>query len=131
MGQKQGFYNLLKNLVFIKFVLWWKLIIFAVFLNKSHILENVCSLDIGQNVPSQSDCQIFWMLIQSQIKYWGGNGKKWVWSVWSLNSKIDCISRMNRWNELIFCMPMQIQKKLKVISLILGGCGQKWARSFI
>ena len=28
--------------------------------------------------------------------------QKWVWSVWSWDSKIVCISRMNWWNELIF-----------------------------
>ena len=27
--------------------------------------------------------------------------KKWVWPVWSQDSIIDCISRTNRWNELI------------------------------
>ena len=26
------------------------------------------------------------------------------------DSEIDCISRMNKWNELIFCMLVQIQK---------------------
>ena len=34
-----------------------------------------------------------------------------VWSVWSQDSKIDCISKMNRWNELFFfCMLVQIQE---------------------
>ena len=28
--------------------------------------------------------------------------------VWSRDSEIDRISRMNRWNELIFCMLVQI-----------------------
>ena len=27
-----------------------------------------------------------------------GHGQKWVWTIWSLESKIDCISRNNRWN---------------------------------
>ena len=31
-----------------------------------------------------------------------GHGQKWAWSVWSWVSEIDCISRMNRWSELIF-----------------------------
>ena len=26
----------------------------------------------------------------------GGPGQKWVWPVWSQDSKIDCTSRMNR-----------------------------------
>ena len=29
-------------------------------------------------------------------KFLVGCGQKWVWQVWSLDSKIDCISRMNR-----------------------------------
>ena len=33
-------------------------------------------------------------------------------------SKINYISRMNKWNELMFCMLVQIQKKLKIVSLI-------------
>ena len=39
------------------------------------------------------------------------HGQKWVWPVWSWDSKSDCISRMNRWNKPIFCMPVQIQKR--------------------
>ena len=27
-----------------------------------------------------------------------GHGQKWVWLICSLDSKIDCISRINRWN---------------------------------
>ena len=42
---------------------------------------------------------------------------KWVWSIWSRDSKIDCISRMNWWNELIFFILVEI---LKVISIIFG-----------
>ena len=37
----------------------------------------------------------------------GGHGQKWMWQVWSQDSKIDHIS-MNIWNGLIFCMLMQI-----------------------
>ena len=40
----------------------------------------------------------------------GGHGQKWVWPIWSQDSKIGCISRMNWWHELIFCMMAQIQK---------------------
>ena len=48
------------------------------------------------------------MLIQVHInlklikKFLGGHGQKGVWPVWSRDSKVDCISRMNRWSELIF-----------------------------
>ena len=55
---------------------------------------------------------------------------KWVWPVWSRDSKIGCISRMNRWNELIFCMVVQIQESRKLFKWFLGGPGQKWAWSF-
>ena len=43
-------------------------------------------------------------------KTWGGHGQIWLGPVWSQDSNIDCISRMNRWNEVIFCMLVQIQK---------------------
>ena len=35
--------------------------------------------------------------------FWGGHGQKWVWPVVSQDSKIDCTSKMNKWNKLIFC----------------------------
>ena len=34
--------------------------------------------------------------------FFGGHRQKWVWSVWSQDSKTDCILKMNKWNELIF-----------------------------
>ena len=42
--------------------------------------------------------------------FWGGHGQKWAWPVWSQDSEIDCISKINRCNELIFCMLVQIQE---------------------
>ena len=53
------------------------------------------------------------------------HSKKWVWSIWSLGSKFSCISRMNRWNELIFCMLAQIHTNWKVIENFWGEHGQK------
>ena len=47
----------------------------------------------------------------------GGHGQKSVWPVWSWDFKIDCTSRMIGWNEVIFCMLVEIQERL-VISLI-------------
>ena len=35
-----------------------------------------------------------------------------MWPVWSRDSKIDCISRMKRLNELHFCMLVQIYEGL-------------------
>ena len=50
-----------------------------------------------------------------QIKRWlsilgGGNCQKWVLPVWSRDSKIDCISKMNRWNKLIFACWYKFRK---------------------
>ena len=36
--------------------------------------------------------------------------EEWLLPVWSWNSKIDYISKMNRWNKLIFCMLVQIEE---------------------
>ena len=41
---------------------------------------------------------------------------EWVWSVWSRDSKIGCISRMNWWKELIFLQGGANSGKQKVIS---------------
>ena len=38
----------------------------------------------------------------------GGHGQKWVWSTRLWDSKIDFISKINRWYKLIFCMLVQI-----------------------
>ena len=43
-------------------------------------------------------------------KFIGRHGQKWMWPVWSRDFKIDFISKMNRWNKLIFCMLVQIQE---------------------
>ena len=55
----------------------------------------------------------------------GGGG-----AVWSQDFKIGCISRMNWWNELIFCTVVQIQESKKLFQWFLGVHGQKWAWSF-
>ena len=50
----------------------------------------------------QQNSLIFCMLIQVYINsnliknFLGGYGQKWAWPVWSWDSGIDCISRMNR-----------------------------------
>ena len=58
-------------------------------------------------------------------KFLVGYGQKWVWPVWSCDSKINCFLRMNLWNELIFCMLVQIEESLKVISMIFGWAWSK------
>ena len=54
----------------------------------------------------------------------GRHDQKWVEPVWSWDPKIDYISRMNRWNELIFFNAGANSEKLKVISVIV-----EWALS--
>ena len=125
MGQKQGFLNLLKDLVI---TFYW---IYSIM--RTYIICNVpvqipyfgkylflkyepkCSQPIRLqdflinhiSRTNQWNSLIFCMLIQIHIiiSWW-----KYVWPVWSQDSKIDCISRMNWWNELIFCMLVQIQE---------------------
>ena len=60
---------------------------------------------------SQWNCQMFCILIQVHINvdqkiFWIGM----VWSWLTLDSEVDCISRINRWNELIFYILVQIQE---------------------
>ena len=62
-------------------------------------------------------------LIRKLLDEWGQN---WVWPVWSEDSKIGCILRMNWWKKLIFSMAVQIQESKKLFQLFLGGPGQKW-----
>ena len=38
----------------------------------------------------------------------GWTCRKWAWLVWSRDPEIDCISRMNGWNEMIFFTLVQI-----------------------
>ena len=68
---------------------------------------------------------IFCMLIQIQkskvIKnLLGGHDQEWVWRVWSWDSEIDCISKLNIWNKLIFLHTGTKKAKLKVDSMIFG-----------
>ena len=47
-------------------------------------------------------------------KFFRRHVQKWVWPVWSHDSKIDCISRMSRWNKLVLCMVVEIQESEKL-----------------
>ena len=40
---------------------------------------------------------------------------------WSWDSKVDSISRMKWWNELIFCMSVEIQKRWKLFNYFRVG----------
>ena len=73
-------------------------------------------------------CCYKFMQIRMCLKIFGvGMVKKWLWQVWSWYSEIDCISKMNRWNKLIFCMLIQNPGKLKVnnswVGLVKNGHG--------
>ena len=84
MVPKQGFLNLVKNLV-INF--YWiysiimKICIICCVPAQILYLAKFCSWNMCENVLSQSDSRIF---------------------------LINCISRTNHWNNLIFCMLIQI-----------------------
>ena len=110
-------------------------------LHKSHIWENFCSWDMGQNVLSQSDCRIFesindFLHVDTRSHKLKVDQNIFGWTWWkmgmvslvmiSLDSEIDFISRMSRWNEQIFCMLVQIQESQKLFKLFLGGYGKKW-----
>ena len=150
MGQKHGFFNLLKNLVINFYWIWSIMEIYITccvpaqipYLGKVLILryrpkcfqpirlQNFLINHISRT--NQWNSLIFCMLIQIYInqklirKFLDGRDWKWVWPVWSQDSKIGCISRMNWWNELIFCMVVQIQESKKLFQWFLGGPGQKW-----
>ena len=62
MGQKQGFLNLLKDVINFYWICSIMKIIsflFAMFSHKSYIWEKKFSWDMGQNILSQSDGRIF------------------------------------------------------------------------
>ena len=47
------------SLIFTELVLLSKLILLAVFLQKSHVWENFCFRHMSQNILSQTDCRMF------------------------------------------------------------------------
>ena len=120
MGQKQGFLNLKKNLIIIFHWICSILKIFTIscVMHKFFFWERSCSWDIGQNALSQSNCRIFnKVFLQSKLmkqphfkqvhknsqnlkfeNFLISHAQKLVWSIWSLDSKIDSVSRMNQWN---------------------------------
>ena len=60
----------------------------------------------------------------------GGKGQKRVWPVWSQDSKIDCNSKINRWNKLIFLQDGTNSGKLKVGLMIFGLVWSKVTMAF-
>ena len=51
-------------------------------------------------------------------------GQKWVWTVWSQDFKIGCISKMNGWNKLKLGITTEFFEKLFLLEK-LG----KWAKN--
>ena len=77
-------------------------------------------------------CWCRFITVKSWSKYLlSGHGQKWVWPVWSWDSKFDCISKLNQWNNLIFCMLVQMQEGWKLIQSFLSVPCQKWHWLFI
>ena len=135
MGPKQGFFDLLENLVINFYWIWSIMKIYIIccvpaqipYLGKFLFLRYgpKCSQPIRLqdflinyiSRTNQWNSLIFYMLIQIHInqklikKFWGGHGQRWVWLAWSQDSKIDCMTRMSWWNKLIFCMLVQIQER--------------------
>ena len=97
-GQKTGFFLIywkIYSLIFTEYDLWWKFILFVVFLHKSH-----------------------WKFLF--LRY----GPKCSQPIRLQDFLIKRISRRNNWNNLIFCMLIQIHINWKLIKKFWGGCGQ-------
>ena len=83
-----------------------------------------CSRNVAWNVVSQSGFRIFLLTISlEEIRKaaWSWSRKFWVGMV-----KNYFISRTNRWNELIFCMLVQIQESCFNdfwVGVVKNGCG--------
>ena len=123
-------------------------------LPKSHICEIFGSLYMDQNALSHSDRsfyrsslspeqidEIAWLFVMSMpihknlkiiSNFLGRHSQEWLWPFQSRESKIGCISRMNRWNKLIFfCMLIQVQESQKLLLWFLSVYGQKLVRRSI
>ena len=118
--------------VFLEFVMWWKIILFAIFQHKSHFWEKSSPWEMGKNALGQSDCRIFKSTMYTeqndQINWCSAcqckfkKNKSWLKSFLCSCSKtgydqsghrtlkIGCMSKINRLNKLIFCKLIQIQE---------------------
>ena len=70
------------------------------------------------------------MLIQIREKFWGGYAQKWVWLLRSHDSKIGSISRINRWNKLIFLDADTNSGKIEVTSITVGWAWSEMGMAF-
>ena len=119
-GPKTGFYWICSML---------KISIICFFLAQIPYLEKHLFRDNAYNeiIPRFAFIEIAWVFLHVHIylklikKILGGHDQKRVWPVWSCDFKIDCISRMNRWIELNFCMLVVIQECQQLFQWFLGG----------
>ena len=101
MVQKQGFFNLLENLVINFYWIWSIMEIYIICCVPAQIpyLEKFLFLRYGPKCSQPIRLQDF---------------------------LINHISRINWWNSLIFCLLIQIYINYKLIKKCLDGPGQKW-----
>ena len=113
------------------FACWYKFMLVGVGVVKNGCGQS-CDGSIKLTLPEEwanwfFACWCKFITVKNLIKkLLGGHGQKWMWPVWSWDSKIDCISKLYRWNNLIFCMLVQMQEGWKLIQSFLIGRCQKW-----
>ena len=96
-------------------------------------LQNFLIKHISKQISEIAWCFACWYKFRKlkfDQKVLIGHGRKWVWPVWSWDSKIDCISRMNWWNELIFACWCKFRKSKSFIQWFSGGRVQKCVLPF-
>ena len=144
MERKQGFFNLLENLVINFYWICSVMEIYIICCVPAQIpyLRKFLFMRCGTKCPqlirlldflinhifrtNQRNSLIFCVLVQIQIneklikKFWGGHSQRWVCPAWSQNSKIDCISRMSFMEWTDFLRAGVNSEMLKVISMIFG-----------
>ena len=144
-GPKTWFFGFIEKLIFTEFALWWKFILFAVFLYKSHIWENSGSWDMGQNVLSQSDCRFFnqpYLQNKSIIAWFFAYWYKFTWiKSWSKKFWVDMVgngcgqsghgtlklSVSREWidgmNWFLYACWCKFRKTKSYFNHFFGGCG--------
>ena len=134
-------------LIFTEFVLQWKIMLFAVFLNKSNIWEKPCSWDKDQNGLSQFNCRIFKSTIFPEkthetapiFAFWYKFTKKlkvvffsWVWSNYGCGQSGSCTLKLIihqkgtdgiNWFLALWYKFTQIKRWLKVLGVSMAKNG--------
>ena len=118
MGIRFGFLKFLKSLgitvfdVFYNENLYYLLFLWKYLKSKKHLVP-----EIRRKIPSAYQLHLETKLMKKPYflrvdtnswklklleKLLGGHGQKWLWPLWSSDSKVSCISGMKRWNRLVF-----------------------------